>query len=450
MAQAYKICPICGTPAQRSAVMCSTCGTSLTDVKPAVEEKRTAHAKTSYEGRYGETDLLEAEMSRRGQVYALAGLLAVVLILCAGVTVFVGQGLLNSPLPTPTTSGVPTGVPVAPGAGQEVPVTNTPRPTLALATVTLPPPSPTLTPTEGPCVQRVDPGDDLISMAMACGHRSMDVMPLILEMNDLDSPELIQVGQEIMIPRPTPTDDPNAFESQGVEVAAQPSEPASGQADAGSERPADAVELQDPLYQPTETLLPGVTWHQVQPNESMVQIAYTYRTSAEVLAQLNPEIQFAQCDYGMDSGGPTCTVLLIAGQSIRVPAPTPTPTLSPTLSGSETPTPTLTPTFNAPSLFNPQDRTLFERSALITLRWVATGTLAEDEMYQVILEDLTAGITHVGETDELFFIVPTEWQGTDSRRHDFRWSVSVIRRTTPNEPIFTTSTRLFSWESRND
>jgi len=120
------------------------------------------------------------------------------------------------------------------------------------------------------------------------------------------------------------------------------------------------------------------------------------------------------------------------------------------LSGSETPTPTLTPTFNAPSLFNPQDRTLFERSALITLRWVATGTLAEDEMYQVVLEDLTAGITHVGETDELFFIVPTEWQGTDSRRHDFRWSVSVIRRTTPNEPIFTTSTRLFSWESRND
>jgi len=66
------------------------------------------------------------------------------------------------------------------------------------------------------------------------------------------------------------------------------------------------------------------------------------------------------------------------------------------------------------------------------------------------MEDLTGGTTFVGETTELYFIVPTAWQGTDGQRHDFRWSVSVIRRSAPDQPIFTTNTRLFTWESRND
>lgn len=444
LAQSYKICPICGTTAHRNAVLCSICGTSLTEVQTVAQDKREPRPKTAYDRRYGETDLLEGEVSRRGQVYLFGGLLTVALVLCVGVTLFVGRGLLNSPTPTPTQSRSTT-VPIF---GEGLVVTNTPRPTLLMVTVTPAPPTPSPVPTEGDCVQRVDAGDDLISMAMACGHRSMDVMPLILEMNDLDAPDLIQIGQEIIIPRPTATVDPNAFAptSGSVEIAAAGATDPSGEAN----RPADAVALQDPLFQPTETLLPGVMWHQVQPDENMIQIAYAYNTNAEVLAQLNPQIQFSQCDYGLETGGSTCTVLLIVGQNVRVPAPTPTPTLSPTLSGSETATPTLTPTFNAPSLFNPQDRILFERDALITLRWVGSGTLGADEVYAVKMEDLTGGTTFVGETSELYFIVPTAWQGADGRRHDFRWSVSVIRRSAPDQPIFTTNTRLFTWESRND
>lgn len=446
MAQSYKICPICGTAAHRNALLCSTCGTSLTDIRPTEDSKKDKRPKTAYDHRYGETDLLEAEAAPRGQAYLFGALLTFALILCVGIGLFAGQGLLNRPAPTLTPATAATSVPIF---GQGGVVTNTARPTVNFTTVTPLPPSPTLTPTEGPCVQRVDAGDDLIGMAWACGHRSMDVMPLILEMNDLDSPELIQVGQEILIPRPTPTDDPNAAAPvpESVEVVnAVLGVPVNDD----NVRPADAVELQDPLFEPTETLLPGVMWHQVQPNENMLAIAQRYRTNAEVLAQLNPEITFSQCDYSLDTGGPRCTVLLVAGQGMRVPAPTPTPTLSPTLSGSETPTPTLTPTFNAPSLFNPPDRALFQRDALITLRWVGTGTLGTDEIYLVTMEDLTGGVTHKGETDELFFIVPTAWQGTDGRRHDYRWSVSVVRRATPEQPIFTTGTRLFSWESRND
>lgn len=445
MAQSYKLCPICGTAAHRNAVMCSTCGTSLTDVQPTSDRPKTTPAQPAYDRRYGETDLLEGEVSNRGQVFILGGLLTIALLLCGAIVLFVGQGMFNNgPAPTPTTANATQ----APILGQEsIVVTNTPRPTVIFATVTPPPPSPTLTPTEGPCVQHVDPGDDLISMAWACGHRSLDVMPLILEMNDLASAELIQLGQDILIPRPTLTADPNAG-AAGPEALTVANASTAAPTD---EAPlADAVDLQDPLVMPTETLLPGIMWHQVQPNETMLVIASTYRTSAEVLAQLNPEITFSQCDYSLDSGGPTCTVLLVAGQNMRVPAPTPTPTLSPTLSGSETPTPTLTPTFNAPNLFNPPDRALFQRDALITLRWVGTGTLGADEVYVITMEDLTANTTYTGETDELYFIVPPEWQGTDARWHDFRWSVSVVRHSSPNQPIFTTGTRLFTWESRNE
>ena len=88
--------------------------------------------------------------------------------------------------------------------------------------------------------------------------------------------------------------------------------------------------------------------------------------------------------------------------------------------------------------------------ALITLRWVGTGTLAADEVYLITMDDLTARTTYTGETDELYFIVPSDWQGTDAQWHDYRWSISVVRRSSPDQPIFTTGTRLFTWESRNE
>ena len=127
-----------------------------------------------------------------------------------------------------------------------------------------------------------------------------------------------------------------------------------------------------------------------------------------MLSQLNPEVTFSQCDYGNPAGGPECTVLIYAGQQIRVPAPTPTPTLSPTLSGSETATPTLTATFNAPSALSPADRALFMKNEFITLRWVASGTLSEGQTYRVRVEDMTAGKVYSADTTDLVFHSPRQ------------------------------------------
>jgi LysM repeat protein len=453
LSQGYKICPICGTHAHRNAAICSTCGTSLADVGVIAETAKPSNGKKRYDRRYGETDLLEGELRRGSEVYLFGGLLVLLAVACVGAVAFAGVRWIF-PAAAPTT------VATTPLGSQPavVVMTNTPMTPPVLATVTPLPPTPSNTPTPGPCTHKVAPGDDLISIAYACGHRSQDVIPLILQMNNLSSASMIQVGQELSIPWPTATTDPNG---------APPPTGAATSADAGINPPdnvaafvtaTDAgitgLELvslptqSPPTTAPTATLLPGMMWYTVKPNENIVAIAFEYNTNVQVLSQLNPEVTFSQCDYGNPAGGPECTVLIYAGQQLRVPAPTPTPTLSPTLSGSETATPTQTPTFNAPSALSPSDRALFAKNEFITLRWVASGTLSDGQTYRVRVEDMTASKVYSSDTTDLSFILPSDWQGQDSQRHDYRWRVSVIRLADPDHPYFTTEPRIFTWEGR--
>ncbi len=452
LSQGYKICPICGTHAHRNAALCSTCGATLADVPVTAETARpsTSAGKPQYDRRYGETDLLEGGRRSRSEVYLFGGMVSVVALACVGVLVVLALRWLSPPSSTPTVTP-PTALASLPAVALE---TNTPLASPVLSTVTPPPPPPTNTATPGPCTHVVKAGDDLISIAIGCGHHSMDVMPLILEMNGLASAAMIHVGQEISVPWPTPTLDPNAAAQPTGDTSASS---AAQVADAGS-APTSAIipglELASagtplpPTGKPSATLLPGVMWHTVQSNENIMAIAFSNNTNVQVLSQLNPEITFSQCDFGNPAGGPECTVLIHAGQRIRVPAPTPTATLSPTLSGSETATPTLTPTFNAPSALTPADRALFRRDELITLRWVGSGTLDAGETYRVRVEDLTAGTVYSSDTTDLSFILPADWQGQDGQRHDYRWQVSVIKLDNPNQPIFTTEPRTFTWEGR--
>jgi hypothetical protein len=431
--------------------LCSTCGTSLADV-PVVAEtaKASAPAKNPrYDVRYGETDLLEGGRRSRSEVYLFGGIITLAALACVGALVVLALRWLSPEAASPTAT-------LTPAASQPAValVTNTPMPSPVIATITPPPPTETNTPTPGPCTHVVKSGEDLISIAIACGHRSMDVMPLILQMNGLTSAGMIHVGQEIVVPWPTATLDPNAAPAPTSDSAAAAAQmvdssgaPATSAIIPGMEI-ASAGTLPPPTLKPSATLLPGVMWHVVQPNENIMSIAFSNNTNVEVLSQLNPEITFSQCDFGNPAGGPECSVVIQQGQRIRVPAPTPTPTLSPTFSGSETPTPSLTPTFNAPSALAPADRALFRRDELITLRWVASGTLDADETYRVRIEDLTAGTANTSDTTDLSFILPAEWQGRDGQRHDYRWQVSVIQLSNPDQPLYTTEPRTFTWEGR--
>lgn len=442
----YKICPICGASVHRSAVICPTCGTSLADVPVSDEDTRPIRPlNPRYDRRFGETDLYESELKRPRGGYLFTALLALVAVACiVGVTIASVRFFdsLSAPTPSPLTTTT-----ALPDAALTVSLaTNTLRPTIIMSTVTPAPPTPLPTETPGPCTRQIQPGDDLISLAWACGHRDLAVIPLILDMNNLSAPEEIRAGDTIVIPWPTGTPDPNAAALSVEEAgAAESIAVAAVGLDVSTSTPAPA----GPTVRPTETLLPGVMWHRVGAGDTMASIVYQYNTEAETLERLNPQIDFLQCDFGERTGGPSCIVLLVEGQNIRVPAPTPTPTLSPTLSGSETPTPSATPTFNAPSALSPADRTLFAADELITLRWVATGTLGPREVYRVRVTDTTLGVEYSADTIELSFILPNDWQGTDGQRHEYRWTVSVVSLDAPDRPIFVTEPRSFTWQGRN-
>ncbi|NDJ62865.1 MAG: LysM peptidoglycan-binding domain-containing protein [Chloroflexi bacterium] len=406
--------------------------------------------------------MLETELHRRGEGVVFGGIVLVMALLCGVTILFAAPPLLDvvgglanaTPSPPPNAASAPGSAPTFPALGEGIPgasatatralPTNTPPPTQVMATVTLAPPTATITPTPGPCTQEVRPGDTLVSMASRCGHRDWGIIDVILELNDsIDEPESLQIGQQIVIPWPTPTFDPNALPTPNEDTSS-----AAVVVDAASLGflPTVATDDGPPSPTPTETLLPGVMWHTVQSGETMDALAFRYNAGAEVLSQLNPEITFSQCDFGEFTGGETCEVILRVGQRVRVPAPTPLPTLVPTLSGSETPTPSPTATFNAPSLTSPQDRRLFRSSERVTLRWIPTGTLGPREVYRVWVDDLTSGRSYTDDTTEPAYVLPTEWQGSGVGRYDYRWRISVVNLDNAATPIFTTSAWTFAWE----
>ncbi len=394
----------------------------------------------------GETDLLEVSLRWRGSTYLLAGGLVMGLLLCVGVGVLGMSRLLEQNMNTPDVLTVTTVVQSSPTVNF---VTNTPLvifPTVT-STLFLPPPTetPTVTPTPGPCEQQVQAGDTLIAIVARCGHRDYSsLLQAVLDLNNLGDANQLQIGQTVLVPWPTPTIDPNQ------PPTSTPESQSGGSMDSGG----IAVAVVDPIsglrIPPTPTLIPGITLHQVRPDENILVIAVQYRTTLRVLSELNPEIQFAQCDFGLDSGGPGCTVQIGIGQQIRVPAPTPTPTLSPTPSGSETPTPTATPTFNMPMLIGPSDRAFFRSDELVTLRWLGTGILSADQTYRIQVDDITTGQSFTSDTTELSYVLPAAWQGNDASRHDYRWSVSLIDRDRPEEPYFVTESRQFTWQGRGE
>ncbi|MBZ0294717.1 MAG: LysM peptidoglycan-binding domain-containing protein [Anaerolineae bacterium] len=438
---AHKICPICHTPAHPNAAVCSACGASLQQTQPVTDRLSSSKQKPApvYDHQYGETDLFEGNVRWRGGTYILVGMLLLAVIACMGVVFVMGVNFYSMMSGTPAATAL-----ASPGGGVDTSLaTNTLRPTIVLNTVT---PAPTMTetlaPTDtpGPCMQQVQQGDSLIAIVQRCGHRDLAVIDLVLEENGLDAPELIQVGQTLIIPWPTPTPNPEADSSDSTEAV---------EGEASSQEVA-AVEI-NPLsglpVPPTETLQPGVAWHTVAQGETIISVAYQYGANVKILSELNPEVTFSQCDFGLEAGGAQCSVSLIEGQRIRVPSPTATPTLSPTPSGSETPTPSPTPTFNAPNAMSPSDRMLFQRDEFVTLRWVASGSLASGQVYRVEAEDITTGDTYQADTTELFLVLPKEWQGTDGTRHEYRWRVSVIDVDRPGQPYFTTEPLSFYWEA---
>lgn len=446
MTDSFVICPICRSPNHPNAAICATCGTTLRGLPAASSRSAGGSRGLAYDYRYGESDLYESDLHQVARHY-LIGFVALTITV-----MFVGIGLAFGPM-------IFDSLPSFTRPGSDAPIdAPTARPTLALPTVTPAPPTmtPSITPqptptvtmtsTREPCIQTMGAGEGLYAAAARCGHLSFDVLDLIVEINGLTDVNSVQEGQVLEIPWPTETPDPNA-----VPTAAGESENAEGTSELGDTEVGQVSAFDenfDPLFVPTATLPPGVMFHTVQAGETIIVVAVTYGANVEILSQLNPEVTFSQCDFGLDFGGPRCNVALAEGQRLRVPAPTPTPTIPPTASGSETPTPTATTTFNAPISQSPSDRALFLRDQLVTLRWSPSGTLSAEQAYFIRVEDQTEGIVYTAQTRNTSFIIPAEWQGGDGQRHEYMWTVSLIEQ--GGDPQYTTQPLTFIWEGQEE
>ena len=437
MAESSKICLICETHNHPNATLCITCGASLADVELTTKQNGKPRPQTDYDYRYGETDLFEGSVLSMGRILTL-GIFILGILIGIGIAVALispsfanGQttSIMNTPTASPTLRILPT---VTPGIAT---ATQSLTPTITF--------TPTETNTPEPCIQTVVSGDSLIGIILRCGHTTRDIIPTVVSLNGIADETRIQIGQQIVVPWPTSTVDPNALPTDTPESSAD--------IDLDSASADEIALLSFDPFAPTATatLLPGVMWHSVQPNENMIIIAAQYGANAKVLSDLNPEIDFARCDFGLIYGGPECIVQLGQGQQIRVPAPTPTPTIEPTASGSETPTPRPTATFNVPNAISPANQEFFDASEFVTLRWVATGTLADNEVYRVVVSDVISGDIFTADTKDLFFIVPLEWQADDGQRHNYIWQVSV-HNTDTDTSSYSTLAYTFVWQGRGD
>lgn len=331
-----------------------------------------------------------------------------------------------NPLPAVTASASPTLSPTP----QPTP---TPAPAVILASATASPtpglPTETPIPTEtlGPFRATVAAGDTLFNIIQRppFNYRNYDVVSEILRLNNLSSADSIFAGQELIIPRQTPTPIPT-----GVELT---------------------VTARAALGLDAEGRVIGAAagCHEVQDGQSMVSIVEQYPgMTLEIARDLNPDISFFGCDFNIPSGGPECGPLISVGQCVNVLLPTATPTASPTPSGSETPTPT--PTYTAPRLAYPPEGGTAP-GGIVDLEWVSVGILEEDEMYLIEVTDVTTGAIWRDVTRNTEITLPESLIPTDGQTHEMLWRVSIAVRNEAGtfSPVGAPGRqRTFFWQSR--
>ena len=428
MTTIYKVCPICEARNHRNAALCATCGATIAEVAPRQDTHADETRSDLYDYRYGETDLAESSLVSRGRIGGVILLVLVVIVAGIAALIAFAPGLSDSrmAIARPSDTAHPTriaGPSVTPGT-----------PTTTFTASPLPTDTPTLMPTPAPCVRKVAEGDSLIAIVSRCGHTSLAILPTVMALNGITDETRVQIGQEIVVPYPSPAVDPSAATESNASASVASEE--------------DRLErLAFDPFAPTltPTLLPGLMWHVVQLDEDMIYIAAVYDTDVKVLSDLNPEINFLLCDFSEVYGGPECTVQLSVNQHIRVPAPTPTATPLQLDSGIATATPPPTATFNAPIAQSPANEAYFSPFEQVTLRWVGTGRLAADEVYQVDFTNMDSGQRFQANTHELFLIVPATWQSQDAESHRYSWQVSVLNTDT-DTITFMTEARTFVWQ----
>ena len=266
------------------------------------------------------------------------------------------------------------------------------------ATETLPPTDiPTETPIP-PFDYTVRAGDTCLGIAVSF---SVSVQSITI-LNNLPASCIISEGQTLKIPYPTPT-------------------PAPPPTDVPNEATQTAQACEKVPYT-------------VQENDSLSSISLNYNVPQDAIKFYN--------GLSSDNVFIGTTLLIPLCERFATPGPTPTPTLP--------------PPYPAPNLLLPADGAAFTlANDVVTLQWASIGTLRDNEVYQVTIEDVTSGqgrrqTEYVTDTK---YIVPTAFRPNDNLAHVIRWWVTTARQNGVDEqgqPIYDSAgavseKRVFTW-----
>ncbi len=245
--------------------------------------------------------------------------------------------------------------------------------------------SPTATdtqlPTQAPTATELAPFEYTVASGDTCGGIAVtfgvSVQSIIILNNLPASCNNLSVGQKLKVPYPTATPPP---------------------------LPTNTLAAAEATQAACEKVVVNV-----QENDTLSSIAANYAVPMQAIKDFN--------GLATDS--------VFVGQSLTVPLCARAATAGPT------PTATIPPPYPAPNLLLPSDGAAFTlANDVVTLQWASIGTLRDNEAYQVIVEDITAGqarriVDYVTDTK---YIVPTTFRPKDNVAHVMRWWISPVRQ----------------------
>ncbi len=322
----------------------------------------------------------------------IAGIILLLIVACAVIFMLLGGiprlGLGIGATATPTRPRTPTiGAPTLP---------------ITLPAATSPAPGPTAATIK----YKVKSGDNLT--AIAAKYRVS--IQAIMTANGMKD-DTIRVGEEIIIPLPTPTPQPGAQPLSPPGTTPTP------------------ISFQSPPTAATPAGTPGVIRYTVQRGDSLISIAASNGSTVDAIRAANQ----------MDSD------FLSIGQVLLVPVGAWTPTPSPTQGPVTTATPTAQFAYAAPNLNWPPDGSKFQGNQNAPqLMWISPATLKSNEFYVVHLEYTWNGGKRtpppltVKQGTSVKLDPTVYYPGANVNGTPFTWYVVIVSQTSPKAPGQTT------------
>jgi len=276
--------------------------------------------------------------------------------------------------------------------------TRTPTPAVTILPITLPPATvPAPGPTAATVKYKVKAGDNLTAIA-AKYKVSIQAIMAANGMKD----DTIRVGEELIIPLPTPTPQPGALPQSPPGVTPTP------------------ISFQSPPTSATPAGTPGVIRHTVQRGDTLISVAASYGSTVDAIRAAS------QLDGDF----------LSIGQVLLVPVGSWTPTPTATQVVNKTAAPTSQFAYAAPNLLSPSDGKQFHGSQdAPQLMWISPATLKANEFYAVHIEYTWSGERKtppsltVKQGTSIKLDPSAYYPGANPNGTQFSWYVVVISQT---------------------